>query len=653
MAKTSIRIGIDTGGTFTDFAVVRNGAVTAIKMPSDPGNPAAPILAGLAALDLRGVPIEVIHGTTVATNALLQRRGARTAVLTTAGFEDLLEIGRQARPGLYRLHGDRPAPLVPRRHRLGLEERVLADGRIESPLRGAEVRAAFRALAASGIESVAVCFLHSYRNPIHEKTVARHAPPGLFLSLSHQISPEYREFERLATTVANAYLGPVLRPHLEGLRRSLGRVRLRVMISNGGSASIGRAADEAVRTVLSGPAGGVLGAERLGARIGEDRLIAFDMGGTSTDVSLIDGGVRHSTEAKVGGLPLRVPMIDIETVGAGGGSIARRDRGGALRVGPESAGADPGPVCYGRGDGLTVTDANLFLGRLAPEDFLGGAMPIDPARAAAAVLQVANANMERAIRRVSVARGLDPRRFTLLCYGGAAGLHACDLAVALGIRRILVPLHPGAFSAIGMLQSDAGKDYSRTVLSAVASAAPDRIEAMFRQMERRGAADLRREGFTPDRVRFLRSADLRYLGQSYELNLPVPAASRRRATDSWRRTLRAAFDRRHLRAYGYTRAEQPVELVNLRLQAIGVSAKPRFGRIGGNLRRRRRVVPDIRREVRHRGEKLNVPVYRRDRLRPGDRWKGPAVVSEYSSTLFVDPGFDLEVDPYGNLVLQR
>ncbi|MBI4161787.1 MAG: hydantoinase/oxoprolinase family protein [Acidobacteria bacterium] len=661
--RRRIRIGIDTGGTFTDFAFVRAGSIQAIKVTSNPRDPAAPILAGLARIGLRGPGIEVIHGTTVGTNALLERRGARTAILTTAGFEDLIEIGRQARPQLYALSGSRPAPLVPRGLRIGVRERILADGRVEIPLRAAEVREAFRRLARRGVESIAICLLHSHRNPEHEITAGRLAPRNLSVSLSHRVSPEYREFERFSTTVANAYLAPVLGPHLKGLGRALGRATLRVMTSNGGSAPAGKAAAEAVRTVLSGPAGGVLAAAGLGRRAGIDRLIAFDMGGTSTDVSLLDGGVRHSTEARLSGLPLRVPMIDIETVGAGGGSIARVDRGGALRVGPESAGADPGPVCYGRGVEPTVTDAHLLLGRLAPADFLGGEMGLDADRTARclerfarpfarpaeevaeAILAVANAAMERAVRRVSVARGFDPGRFTLLCYGGAGGLHACDLAESLGIRSILVPVHPGAFAAIGMLLSDAVRDYSQTVLLDAAAAVPGALERVFHALERQARRDLLREGVPAGRIRCLRTADLRYAGQSYELNLPVSAPVRLGA-------LREAFHRRHRRTFGYRREDRPVEIVNLRVRGIGLARKPAIAR--ARLDSRRRLAdPAGERTLRYRGERLRGAVYRREALRPGDRLRGPAVVTEYSATLFLAPGFHCQVDPFGNLRVER
>ncbi len=672
MGKRIQRIGIDTGGTFTDFALIDKGVIRTLKVPSMPGDPAAPILRGLRELGLEGDELEVIHGTTVATNALLQRRGVRTALLTTAGFEDLLEIGRQDRPFLYRLRGGRPAPLVPRADRIGIRERIHADGSVEFVPTLAEMKEAFRRLAARGVEAVAICFLHSYRNPENELRAARCAPRRIFVSLSHRISPEYREFERFSTTVANAYLGPVLAPHLRGLAKSLRGVNLRVMTSNGGSASAARAGYEAVRTILSGPAGGVLGAARLGRIVNVRRLIAFDMGGTSTDVSLLDDGVRYSSEARVGGLPLRIPMIDIETVGAGGGSVARKDRGGALRVGPESAGSEPGPACYGRGKELTVTDANLFLGKLAPGDFLGGGMKIDPDRTAdlfhrfarsfsrtpgevaGAILAVANASMERAIRRVSVARGFDPARFLLVCYGGAAGLHACDLAVALQIPRILVPVHPGAFSAIGMLLSDARKDYSRTLLGDLESASPAAVERMFRSLEKEGEADLRQEGFRRSRIRYARSLDLRYAGQSYELNVIVPQVRSRGGRSRWMAAIRNAFHRRHRQAHGFARPDRPVELVNLRVQAIGLSGGEEMlpSHPAGKLPVRR-ISPDGYRMVRFGGGRRRVPVYHRDRLRPGDRWRGPAVVTEYSSTLFVNPGFRGSVDRYGNLILSR
>lgn len=671
--QASTRIGIDTGGTFTDFARIRGNRLEVWKAPSNRRDPSVPIREGLRGRGLPGSGIEVIHGTTVATNALLERRGARTAVLTTAGLEDVLEIGRQTRPRLYQLCGTRIEPLVGRRWRIGLRERIHADGTVEVPLTRIEVERVLEKLRQQGIESIAVCFLHSYRNPAHEKLVARCSRGDLFLSLSHQISPGYREYERFSTTAANAYLSPVLKRHLLGLLPALGKASLRVMTSNGGSASVGRVGDEAVRTILSGPAGGVLGVSRLGDQVGRSGMIAFDMGGTSTDVSLLDGGVRFANESRVAGYSLRLPTIDIETVGAGGGSVARRDRGGALRVGPESAGADPGPVCYGAGTELTVTDANLFLGRLSPVDFLGGAMEIQPDRTAVqmekfarsfsrtprevaeGILEIANATMERAIRKVSVARGFDPKRFLLVCYGGASGLHACDLARSLQIPEILIPVHPGAFSAIGMLLSDAAKDYARTFLQDCRSLSPKRLARTFASLERQGTADLVREGFSPRRIRFLKSLDLRYAGQSFELNLPwssgfLPRGSGCRSDGVGLPGIETAFHDLHRTRYGYTRDAQAVELVNVRLQAVGLSAKRRFPRPEGSRRRARRTLhPDGQRRIGLAGKTVRVPVFSRSRLGPGDRFDGPALVTEYSSTLLVGPGFRLQVDPYGNL----
>src|SRR5712691_11345497 len=505
-----LRIAIDTGGTFTDCVWVDRGRVRMLKVFSTPSDPSHAIVEALHKIGLRG-SLVLLHGTTVGTNTLLQRKGARVALIATSGFEDAIEIGRQARPKLYDFFFDRVEPLVPAELRFGIEERTASDGEILTNPSPADLKSLASQVAAKHPESIAISLLFSFANPKNELSIAESLKPlGVPLSISHQILPEFREYERTSTVAINAYLQLVMQRYLENLERRAGlmeerrfsaanstkrnsgalapAVRIFVMQSTGGITSLAAAAREPVRTVLSGPAGGVVGAAASARRSGFERIIAFDMGGTSTDVSLVEGSPTTANDAQVAGFPVSVPMLDIHTVGAGGGSLARFDAGGILRVGPESAGADPGPICYGRGTQPTVTDANLLLGRLQPTQFLGGDFTLDLDRTrhltrewlkrqgsplalerfAAGVIRVVNATMEKAIRVVSIERGRDPRDFALVAFGGAGGLHACALAESLSIPNVIVPAFPGALSALGILVSDVVKDYSRTVLWRVA-----------------------------------------------------------------------------------------------------------------------------------------------------------------------------------------
>src|SRR2546427_1178652 len=482
------RIAIDTGGTFTDCVWVDRGRVRMLKVFSTPADPSQAIVEALEKIGLR-VSLVLLHGTTVGTNTLLQRKGARVALVTTAGFEDAIEIGRQARPKLYDFFFDRVEPLVPVERRFGIEERTASDGKILHAASRKELAPLLKRLREAHPEAIAISLLFSFATPNNESAVAQACRSlGVPISLSHEILPEFREYERTSTVVMSAYLQPVVQKYLQNLARrahsTRGKSSIFVMQSSGGITALASAAREPVRTVLSGPAGGVVGAVAAAQRSGFERIISFDMGGTSTDGALVDREVRTGSQAEIGGLPVGVPMLDIHTVGAGGGSIARFDAAGALRVGPESAGADPGPICYGRGCEPTVTDANLLLGRLQPHRFLGGEFMLDFERTrrlvadslrqqgskltreqfASGVVRVVNATMEKAIRVVSVERGYDPREFALVAFGGAGGLHACELAEALGIPRVIVPALPGALSAFGILASDVVKDYSHTVL---------------------------------------------------------------------------------------------------------------------------------------------------------------------------------------------
>ncbi|MFQ5663623.1 MAG: hydantoinase/oxoprolinase family protein [Terriglobia bacterium] len=683
-----MRIAIDTGGTFTDCIFLHEGRLEILKVFSTPENPARAIAQAVDAVRVRPeggeAALELLHGTTVGTNALLERRGGRILLVSTEEFEDLLVIGRQARPRLYDFLVMRPPPLVASARRLGLRERVGADGRVLGPLREAALKRLGRAVARQRPEAVAVSLLFSFAHPEHERRVARALRGlGVPVSVSHQILPEFREYERTATVAANAYLVPlmgrylneverVVHPLKRGARRRVGDAgRVQVMQSSGGTVCARVAATQPVRTLLSGPAGGVVGARTVAQRAGFERVISFDMGGTSTDVALLEGELATTREGSVGGVPIAVPMLDIHTAGAGGGSIAWFDPGGALRVGPQSAGADPGPICYGKGRQPTVTDAHLILGRLDPERFLGGEWRLDAERArrymqkflargrglksveelAAGIVAVANATMERAIRVISVERGHDPREFVLVAFGGAGGLHACALAEALGIPRVLVPKFAGALSALGILWSDGVKDYSRTVLFPVAGEGEGRwvaekLEGEFRAQERMARAALQREGFPPPAQRLERQLDLRYRGQAYELTLPC-------GPESGGRDFVRAFHRAHARRYGYADPARAIEVVNVRLRAVGLRPKPTLPRRALSGARPPVVAGWKRARVYFAGRRLETNFYIRERLRPGNRIAGPAVIAEYSATTVLPPGWRAGVDAYENLLLER
>ncbi|MCC7186403.1 MAG: hydantoinase/oxoprolinase family protein, partial [Acidobacteria bacterium] len=508
----SSRLGIDTGGTFTDFVQLTAAGLVVHKQRSTPDDPSRAILEGIQRLTGGTGEADVVHGSTVATNAVLERKGARVALVATRGFEDVLKIGRQTRPELYNVFVAPRPPLVEPHLTFGIAERLDAAGNVLESVVEDDIDQLARVLHDRKVEMVAVCLLHSYANPVHEQQVALLLrQSGLVVCTSHEVLPEYREFERWSTTVVNAYVTPLMERYLKTLEQALPR-RLSIMQSNGGCISAGAARAQAVRTVLSGPAGGVVGAKAVAEAAGLTRVIGFDMGGTSTDVSLIDGAIARTTDSRVGDFPVRLPVIDIHTVGAGGGSIAYLDTGGALRVGPRSAGATPGPGCYGVGEELTVTDANLLLGRLDPDYFLGGRMAIDRARTdrvAAAlarqtglsvpelsegIVRVANANMERAIRVVSVERGHDPRQFALVAFGGAGGMHACEIAEQLQMATVMVPRYAGVLSAFGMLVADVTKDYSASVLRASASLSLKDLERACAPLVEAGRAELQAEG---------------------------------------------------------------------------------------------------------------------------------------------------------------
>lgn len=676
MRKRNFYVAVDTGGTFTDCVWLERSHIRTLKVFSTPEDPSRAIDEALAKVGAGGAVV-LLHGTTVGTNTLLQRKGARVALVTTAGFEDVIEIGRQARPKLYDLFFDRVEPLVPSERRFGVNERTAADGEILREPSSAELRDLISRIRATDAEAIAVSFLFSFVNPKNEQEVTVALEDlGVALSVSYIILPEFREYERTSTVVVNAYLQPVMQKYLGNLEKRLfaggtrieargsggGTPRVFVMQSTGGITALSAAVREPVRTVLSGPAGGVVGAAAMARRSGFSRIISFDMGGTSTDVALVDGEMRSSSHSEVAGLPVGVPMLDIHTVGAGGGSIARFDAAGALRVGPESAGADPGPICYGRGTEPTVTDANLILGRLRSDRFLGGEFVLDEERTrkivaewlrragsrlsvehfAAGVTRVVNATMEKAIRVVSIERGFDPREFTLVAFGGAGGLHACELAEAMGIPRVIVPAYPGALSAFGILVSDIVKDYSRTILWRAMDELPfTRLDQEFAKLQKDAEADFAAEGWR-GKIRFRASMDLRFRGQGHELNVPHTHG------------LLKAFHREHERRYGFSYPGREIELVTMRLRASMKSAASRLADSSSRL-------PSVkgngsaspsRAPVLLDGKKVSTAIYDRESIRPGKKLSGPAIVTEYSATTVVPMGKRFQIDRAGNLVIE-
>jgi len=664
----SIRIGVDTGGTFTDLLCLDERGLRVHKLLSVPSDPSSAILAGIRAL-LNAEPadatLEVTHGSTVATNAVLERKGARLALITTAGFEDVLRIGRQTRPELYNFMVRRAEPLVAPELTFGLHERITADGSVLHPLDSAELTALIATLREKEIDSVAVCFLHSYAFPQHEQqAVTALRAAGFRVSASHEVLPEYREYERWATTAVNAYVAPLMARYLGRLQQHLGSASLRIMQSNGGSISAARAATEAVQTILSGPAAGVIGAQALGALSGHTRLITFDMGGTSTDVSLIDGVIATTSESLVGDLPVRLPVLDIHTVGAGGGSIAWIDAAGGLRVGPRSAGADPGPVCFGAGTELTVTDANLLLGRLDSSYFLGGRLTLDLTRTqtiaaafaqklnltvpalAEGILRIANANMERAVRVVSVQRGFDPRDFALLAFGGAGGLHACDLAASLDIATVLIPEHSGVLSALGMLLADVAKDYSASVLRPGTKITAEDLQSKLTPLAAQAHRNLAAEGFSSDQITLTATLAMRYQGQAFEIDVPLPAHA---LTEESLVALDLDFHQRHTKLYGYSNPHRATEAVQLRLRATGRTAKPSLP-VAHEIKSQPLPAPDATRETIFAGESLATPIFHRNRLAPGMSGIGPTIIVTGESTNVIPPRWSWHIDSAGTLV---
>jgi len=662
-----LRIGIDIGGTFTDFVVhdLDDGKITTLKILTNPTDPAITVLQGLKKLGL-DQPAQIIHGSTVATNALLERKGAHTALVTTCGFKDVIEIARQNRPSLYDWSVKPPPVLVPSYLRAEVDERVDYQGNVLTPLDPSQLDEIIKFLIQNDVESVAVCLIFSFLQPHHEQMIVeRLRNSGYFVSASSEILPEYREYERTITTVVNAYVSPILDRYLSKLEAGLPNSRMQIIQSNGGMISLNEARQNGARCILSGPAGGIVGAQNIAQTIfsvssgnQSDRtikIISFDMGGTSTDVSLINGQPGFTTEAAIGGCPIHLPILDIHTIGAGGGSIAYVDPGGSLRVGPQSAGAFPGPACYGTSELPTVTDANLVLGRLIPDYFLGGEMKIYTDRAYAAmstlgtslnltaiqaafgVIEVVNAQMERALRVISVERGHDPRDFSLFSFGGAGGLHAVELARHMGIPKVIISKYASTLSAFGMLASNVIKDYVKTIMLP-GTVGQETITNLFSPMVAQGTSDLQKEGIEKDQVEILGSLDVRYVGQSYELNIPF--------TEEFI----SDFYKAHSITYGYAYMDKAIEIVNLRVRAIGKVVPISLPPISTNQKYNEPAPIEFRQVEMSEGSSI-LAVFDYQQLAPGTKFEGPALIVSPDTTILINKYDVVKVDNYQNLLI--
>lgn len=657
-------VGVDIGGTFTDLVLSVDGRLKIHKLLSTPANPATAMLEGLDIISPDGLSAlrQIAHGSTVSTNAILERKGAKVAFITTQGFRDMLFIGRQNRPDLYALHPTIPTPLIPRDLCYEVPERLDYRGDVLHELDLKALDHILDSIEKEDVDAIAVCFLYSFINADHEHIVReRIIERGLVadwqIALSSDVLPEFREYERASTTVLEAYVRPIMSRYVNDLITALpDEATLRIMKSDGGVMRAERVQEEAIQTALSGPAAGVIGAFHLSKLAGFDHIITLDMGGTSTDVALFAGEATLSQSSEIDGLPLRARLLDIDTIGAGGGSIARVDAGGALRVGPESAGANPGPIIYGRkGKNITVSDANAILGRLDPEHFLGGTMPLDLKSATKAfkklakdidktvidtakgVIDVANVSIDRALRRVSVAKGHDPRNFTLVAFGGAGPLHACEVADRLGMTRILIPRYPGVLCAYGLLVADVKVNGSLPILVRANRDIIARLRAIQSELLVTGRDDLRREGIQDDDMDFTIYLDMRYAGQSHEISIPFTA------------DVIKEFHTAHANAYGHSMENKPVEIVNMRMQAIGHIQKPDF-------------TPEVPRNVpleeAHLGDKQSplggiMALYDREALSAGMRFNGEALVFQLDSTIYIAQGWSARVDGYRNLILEK
>lgn len=663
-------MGVDTGGTFTDFVMLIDGHIHIAKRLSTPHNPSEALLAEVGEGD---APDILIHGTTVATNALLERRGSRTALITTRGFADVLAIGRGDRPSLYNRDQTRPDVVVPRALRFEVDERTTFDQHILVPLRDDEVQALIPQLEQAGVEAIAICLLHAYANPDHELRIAallRAHNPHWQISVSHQIVTEAREYERTATSVVNAYVAPIMTRYLEYLATHLpAHTKLRIMASDGGSMGVQTAQQLPARTTLSGPAGGIVGAFAVAQQINIDRIISFDMGGTSTDVALCDKALPRSSGSAVGGMPVRLPSLDIHTVGAGGGSLARVDSGGALRVGPQSAGANPGPACYGRGTKATVTDANVILGRLRAEAFLGGNMALDSARAEASlheiathiqrdiittalgIIRVVNASMARAVRTISVERGYNPREFALVAFGGAGPLHAVQLAEELGMERVIIPLHPGVLSALGMVTAQVTRSTTRPLLCPLDQLNATQMNQLLTDTRTEISNALQQDGEDVAQFGDTVTLAMRYRGQAFELDVPLllnhADIGHEHLVDVAQR-----FHRMHQQRYGHAMPHRAIEVMTMQhtmANAAHVLPLPNVPPRTSPIEPVQRVMayPDDQEQA------IETALYARSDLRSGDIINGPAIITQLDATSVIPSTWYGEVTSALTIIVRK
>ncbi len=680
-------MGVDIGGTFTDIVVLDegSGALSLYKTPSTPRDFWFGVENGIRRVsDSIDRVSMIVHGTTVGLNAFLMRRGEKAGLVTTKGFRDIYDIGRHNRESMYDLRYRKPEPLIPREYRLEVKERMDARGNVVEPLDEASVRAVARKLKAEGVKSVAVVLIHSYANAAHEDRIGEifeEEYPEATVSLSHDVAREWREYERTSTVAINAYIRPIVDKYLSNMEAQLEKKgymkRLFICQSSGGVSSVEVTKLSPVSTLMSGPAGGAVGTAQVSRLEEIPRSIGFDMGGTSTDVCVsLEGGVSIRNEYKIERHPLLVPMVDVQSIGAGGGSIAWVDSVGALNVGPQSAGAEPGPVCYDKGGTeVTVTDANLFLGRMNKENFLGGEMKVrldlaerqieakvakplglDKVEAAAGVLRVVNTKMAYAVRAVTVERGLSPREFALVAFGGAGPMHACDVAQELEIPTVLVPVAPGQFSALGMLYSDIRHDFAWTFLAKTQEVDRSLLEERFAELTKKAEVVLNQEGVPARDTWFVRSVDMRYVGQEWSVNVPFEAAKHGGAGgDKWRRKLEEMFHELHKRNYGHSAPEEATEIVNLRLAAIGQVHKPKTRTLPEGKAKPPAEAEKEPRRVFFPGVGWNdgTPIYDRDRLLAGNTIKGPAIIEEAGSTTIIPPRWTAKVSQFGNILVRQ
>lgn len=675
-------IGVDVGGTFTDFSVfnLETGELFHYKDSSTPGDPSRAIVKGVKdVLEIKKAQAQDVvylaHGTTVGTNALIEKKGARVGLITTEGFKDLMEIGNQKRPSLYDLQAQKPVPLIPSGCNIGVRERIRYDGSVYTPLDEENVRQAVRQLKQYGVQAIAVCTLFSFINPAHEnriKEIIAEEYPEVYTTISSELAPEFREYSRMSTTVLNSYLGPVMKKYVNNFQTSVREMGIQaepyITQSNGSIISIKETIDCPIKCAVSGPSAGVVAASFIGRQCNADKIITFDMGGTSADISLIENFTPQvSNEREVEGYPARIPMINIITIGAGGGSIAQIDEGGALKVGPKSAGAVPGPACYGRGGTQpVVTDANIVLGKLNQKRILGGRMEVyldlahealdrciceksglSRAQAANGIITVVNSNMVRAVRSVSVEKGYDVREFSLMAFGGAGPLHACEVAKELGIRQVIIPPHPGTLCSLGLLLADTKFDMSRTLILEGKVENLPKFNEQFADMIHQGSEALDREGVTKERRCFEFAVDMRYQRQNFEISIPVPTGE---MTEQDLRRAIADFHAEHKRSYGYCNEQAPVQFVSYRASAIGIIDKPKMTE-QPLCPAAPAPVPLETRSVLFQGESeyRPTPVYRRESFIPGQSIAGPCICEQMDTTLVVPESWIIHVDGYGNL----